>query len=124
MLLVRLGLRREVDMGRHFILLSLAAIAGSSAANAQIRALPTNPAPMLPAATQPASPPKVDNTTQTEDVRFKNEAYDRMTVPVRLAGGGPYRFLVDTGSNRTTISRQIASQLNLPAGAGVQLHSV
>ena len=123
MLLVRLELRREVDMARQFVLLSLAALAESSAANAQIRALPTNPAP-LAAPSSPMPAPKVDETTQTQDVRFKNEAYDRMTVPVRLAGGGPYRFLVDTGSNRTTISRQIASQLNLPAGAGVELHSV
>lgn len=66
----------------------------------------------------------VDKTTQTEDVRFKNEAYERMTVPVRLSGTGPYRFLVDTGADRTAISRDLAAKLNLTAGMGVSLHSV
>jgi predicted aspartyl protease len=66
----------------------------------------------------------IDKTTQTEDVRFRTEYNDRMTVPVRLGGDGPYRFLVDTGADRTAISRQLASRLNLPAGSEVALHSV
>jgi Retroviral aspartyl protease. len=66
----------------------------------------------------------VDRTTQTEDVRFRNEYNDRMTVPVLLGGLGPYRFLVDTGADRTAISRQLASRLNLAAGSEVALHSV
>jgi predicted aspartyl protease len=66
----------------------------------------------------------VDKTTQTEDVRFKNEMYDRMTVAVTLGGEGPYRFLVDTGADRTAISRQLAMRLKLPPGADVNLHSV
>jgi predicted aspartyl protease len=66
----------------------------------------------------------IDKSTQTEDVRFKNETNDRMTVPVTLGGRGPYRFLVDTGANRTAISRELASRLQLVAGADVNLHSV
>ena len=66
----------------------------------------------------------VDTTTQTEDVRFRNEYNERMTVPVLLGGAGPYRFLVDTGADRTAISRQLASRLNLAAGSGAALHSV
>lgn len=66
----------------------------------------------------------VDKTTQTEDVRFRTEEYDRMTVPVRLSGRGPYRFLVDTGADRTAISRDLASRLKLSAGVSVELHSV
>ena len=57
----------------------------------------------------------VDKNTQTEDVRFKNAVDDRMTVPVLLSGSGPFRFLVDTGADRTAISRQLASRLNLTA---------
>ena len=67
---------------------------------------------------------EVDKTTQTEDVRFRTELYNRMTVPVRLSGNGPYRFLVDTGANRTAISRQLAAQLRLQPGAKASLHSV
>jgi len=68
--------------------------------------------------------PQVDRTTQTEDIRFRNELYDRMTVPVTVQGTGPYRFMVDTGADRTAISRDIANRLKLAAGASASLHSV
>lgn len=68
--------------------------------------------------------PEIDKTTQTEDVRFKNDREDRMTVPVRLAGAGPYQFLVDTGADRTAVSRDIVSRLKLASAGGVQLHSI
>ena len=68
--------------------------------------------------------PDVDKSTQTQDVQFKNEPDDRMTVPVKLSGNGPYRFLVDTGADRTAVSRQIVAALNLPSAGGVELHSV
>jgi predicted aspartyl protease len=67
--------------------------------------------------------PEIDKTTQTEDVRFRNRD-DRMTVPVRLAGAGPYQFLVDTGADRTAVSRQLVARLNLPSAGGAALHSV
>ena len=66
----------------------------------------------------------IDKTTQTEDVRFQNESFDRMTVPVLLSGTGPYRFLVDTGADRTAISRDIASRLGLATREKASLHSV
>jgi len=66
----------------------------------------------------------VDKTTQTEDVKFQTERYDRMTVPVILSGTGPYRFLVDTGADRTAISRDIASRLGLQSGQKAALHSI
>jgi predicted aspartyl protease len=68
--------------------------------------------------------PEVDKSGQTEDVAFNNEQYDRMTVPVRLSGTGPYRFLVDTGADKTAISRQLAGRLNLVSGTATQVHSV
>jgi predicted aspartyl protease len=66
----------------------------------------------------------IDQTTQTKDVAFKTEEYDRMTVPVRLAGTGPYRFLVDTGADRTAISSELAAKLKLTSGPDAQVHSV
>jgi len=66
---------------------------------------------------------EIDKTTQTEDVQFKNRD-DRMTVPVRLGGSGPYQFLVDTGADRTAVSRQLVARLNLPSGGGAELHSL
>jgi predicted aspartyl protease len=71
-----------------------------------------------------SGPGQIDTTTQTEDVKFRNDLYDRMTVPVRLSGTGPYRFLVDTGADRTAISRELASKLKLASGEKAALHSV
>ena len=56
-----------------------------------------------------SAPSPIDKTTQTEDVKFETERYDRMTVPVIVSGTGPYRFLVDTGADRTAISTDIAA---------------
>jgi len=70
-----------------------------------------------------AGVPDIDKTTQTEDVQFKNRD-ERMTVPVRLAGAGPYQFLVDTGADRTAVSRQLVTRLKFPSAGGVELHSL
>jgi predicted aspartyl protease len=37
----------------------------------------------------------------------------RVVVPVMINGQGPFRFIVDTGANRSTISPQLASALGL-----------
>ena len=58
-----------------------------------------------------SQPDQIDNTTQATDLRFRKDGYDRMTVPVRVAGRGPYRFLVDTGADRTAISWDVARAL-------------
>jgi predicted aspartyl protease len=46
-----------------------------------------------------------------------------MTVPVLLGSSGPYRFLVDTGSDRTSVSRELAGKLGLAERPGALLHS-
>lgn len=68
--------------------------------------------------------PSLDSKTQTEDVRFKNGVDDRMTVPVRLSGAGPFRFLVDTGADRTSVSREVAGMLGLAQGQKAAIHTV
>lgn len=71
-----------------------------------------------------AQPDAVDSTTQATDLRFRNDQYERMTVPVRVAGYGPYRFLIDTGADRTAISSALARQLRLSDRKDVKLHSM
>jgi predicted aspartyl protease len=66
----------------------------------------------------------VDSTTTTEDIAIRTDGADRMTVPVSVGGRGPFRFLVDTGSERTVISRELANQLQLTNGRAAVLHSV
>jgi predicted aspartyl protease len=46
-----------------------------------------------------------------------------MTIPVMINGHGPYPFVIDTGADRTVISRELADQLKLPGGPDVQLHN-
>jgi predicted aspartyl protease len=101
-------------MIRHAIAI-FSALAASSA-------LPARTAGEAPQAASGAA--SIDQTTQTRDVVFKTEEYDRMTVPVRLAGSGPYRFLVDTGADRTAISSELAARLKLTNGPDAQVHSV
>ena len=67
---------------------------------------------------------KIDSTTQAADLPYLTDKYERMTVLVRVAGRGPYRFLVDTGADRTAISRQLATRLQLANSNPATLHSV
>jgi predicted aspartyl protease len=85
-----------------------------------------------PAAAQPATTvldpvrmaPEIDRTTTTQDIAFRLDQNDRMTVPVHLGGRGPYRFLVDTGADRTAVSTAIAAELGLLSGPIATLHSI
>ena len=65
-----------------------------------------------------------DPAAPTHDLAFQIDRHDRMTVPVRLGGRGPYRFLVDTGADRTAVSTAIAAELGLANGPVATLHSV
>ena len=84
-----------------------------------------------PAAAQPQTtnvdaipgPPEIDRTTTTEDIAFRNDRHDRMTIPVRVGSKG-YRFLVDTGADRTAVSTAVAAELGLTNGPMATLHSV
>jgi predicted aspartyl protease len=66
----------------------------------------------------------IDRTTITDEIAIGRDIGDRMTVAVSVGGRGPYRFLVDTGSERTVISRQLAQRLQLESGKDAILHSV
>lgn len=79
------------------------------------------PAPGPPAivSAPPATRPAAD-APAPDDLSFA-EVDQRMTVPVQIAGAGPYRFIIDTGAQRSVISRQLARRLNLPAGRRVRL---
>ena len=99
------------------------AFALSLAAAAAIQPAPfiqpvTQPAPAVPLAEQPAGPMPV------ADLLAFGDASERMTVPVKIAGGGPYHFIVDTGAQRTVISRELAGTLGLVAGPDVHLTSM
>ncbi len=45
----------------------------------------------------------------------------RMTVPVTIGSNGPFPFTIDTGAERTVISRELAGLLRLARGPGVRV---
>ena len=68
------------------------------------------PLPTAPTAIEPHS----ENASgQTHDLKLARDAYDRMTVAVRVGDSGPYRFLVDTGASFISMSSGEAKRLGL-----------
>jgi predicted aspartyl protease len=67
---------------------------------------------------------QVDSTTTADDVKIRTDTTDRMTVPVTVGGTGPFRFLVDTGADRTAISSAMAARLGLDTSEQASLHTV
>ncbi|MFN3425607.1 MAG: aspartyl protease family protein [Novosphingobium meiothermophilum] len=51
--------------------------------------------------------------SDAEVVQTRVDRHDRMTVPVRIGSSGPWRFLIDTGAERTVLSRQVAQRIGL-----------
>lgn len=64
----------------------------------------------------PDEPPAVVRTLPTPDAR--------VTIPIHIDGKGPWNFVVDTGSQRTVISRELAERLALPIRRQVTIVSM
>jgi predicted aspartyl protease len=52
------------------------------------------------------------------------DIYRRMTVPILVAGQGPYPFVVDTGANQSVISEELVAALGLPHGEPSALNGI
>ena len=59
---------------------------------------------------------ETDATGETEIIGTEEDRHERMTLPVHIPPHGPFRFLLDTGSQTTVLSSALANQLALPAG--------
>lgn len=53
---------------------------------------------------------------EPEIIRTQTDGDKRMTVPVQIGGGQTFRFIIDTGSQSTVLSHDVAEQLALPPG--------
>ncbi|MXP13248.1 hypothetical protein GRI44_00495 [Altererythrobacter confluentis] len=70
----------------------------------------------LPAG-QMAAPELTAASTAAEIVSGEEDRYQRMTVPVTIGGQGPFRFMIDTGSQATVVTRGLSDKLQLqPVG--------
>jgi len=74
-----------------------------------------------------SAPPMADPVAQQKLQQDAADQLDfadddtRMTVPVTIGATGPYRFIVDTGSERTVIARELAEKLGLAPGRTVRI---
>lgn len=72
---------------------------------------------------QPVTPGNLtDSGGQIVDL--DEDRAERMTVPVSIEGNGPFSFVIDTGAERTVISRKIADQLALEGEDPAELMSI
>lgn len=61
------------------------------------------------------------------DAALLETAFDearRMTVPVYIDRKGPYPFVIDTGANRTVVSRELAEACDLPPAGTAAVHGI
>lgn len=74
----------------------------------------------------------LERTPVTPDDRFAHDKgiqatrdpFTRLMIPVMVNETGPYEFVVDTGADRSVISRELADTLHLPVGAMVTMHDI
>lgn len=74
------------------------------------------------AAPQPA--PAATPLTDIDILRIGADDADRMTVPVEIGNGGPYPFIIDTGSHRSIVATELAKRLSLPDLPPVEIISM
>jgi len=60
----------------------------------------------------------------TDVVAIRKDQWSRMTVPVKVVEQGPFRFLIDTGSQNTALSTDLAARLSLVPNRKARLISV
>lgn len=80
-----------------------------------------------PAAQQvPHIPPaSIDDTLEVVGESLEaRQVRTRMTTNVTVNGAGPFRFLIDSGADRSVIGANLAARLGLPAGPVVGLQSM
>ena len=70
------------------------------------------------------TPSPDDAIEHAESLKIVEDPSQRLTLAVMINGRGPYDFLVDTGADRTVISRELAATLALPAGDAVTVNEI
>lgn len=72
---------------------------------------------------QPVTPGGTTNPVG-EIIALDEDRAERMTVPVSIEGKGPFSFVIDTGAERSVISRKIADILKLEGEEPAELMSI
>lgn len=69
----------------------------------------------VPAAAQEIPPAPAIEPAASEIIASQTDRFSRMTVPVTIEGQGPFRFMIDTGSQATVVTRGLRDRLGLPS---------
>jgi len=72
----------------------------------------------------PPPPPGVGVPDTDGAVRTGFDAVRRMTVEAWIEDSGPYRFVVDTGANRSVLSSEVAQALGLVSSGQAIVHGI
>ncbi|HTU12408.1 MAG TPA: retroviral-like aspartic protease family protein [Allosphingosinicella sp.] len=96
-------------------LLGIGALAGPGAAQQVAPAIDAPP---------PVTQPALLDQQHAETFSLVPDVDERMTVGVNIDGRGPFRFIVDTGAERTVISSELARTLALQPGRLTTVHSM
>lgn len=96
--------------------------------NPAAAALPSCPAPAAIAGAPTAANVRaavIDNCLIVQGEQMPARLLDtRLSIGVHVNGNGPFRFLVDSGADRSVIGTALAKRLNLPASVTVRLNDI
>ncbi len=86
----------------------------------------TSPAPAGTSPVVPAIPPNPAEPAPLYAAPTRADRTGRIMAAVEVNGQGPYRFILDTGANRSAVSSRLVAELGLPASAlgSIDLHGV
>lgn len=68
-----------------------------------------------------------DNKDAAQDsstLAARTDANNHLTIAVMINGKGPFRFIVDTGAERSVIAGNVAAALELPPGKSIVLEGI
>ena len=110
------------------LLATLAFGLGAMALATPVAATEGSTPPVEPAAATADAPPTVPllsfTDTAMDFLRIGGDDGDRMTLPVQIGPGGPYPFIIDTGSHRSIVATELAQRLSLAALPPVEIVSM
>ena len=119
------GVQRRIDadmFGRVLRVFAIGALAFAVPVAAQVTAPSVAPAaepmPLIPTAT-------IDNSLEINgETLDADQQRNRLFIDVSVNDQGPFRFLVDSGADRSAIGAGLASRLQLPAAGPVRLQGM
>lgn len=108
------------------VAMALAVVALAGPAAAETPAVPAEPT-LGSFVISPTNPPRLPDPSAFDlggdPLLIGRDRADRMTMPVEI-GGGRYDFVIDTGSQRTIVAKQLAQRLALPQLSPVEIVSM